>query len=61
MPKIILGKIFPRSGASGTVAEILAPDVYDVELCDDDGRSNATLADKLMVLRNQGEPLRIVA
>lgn len=41
-------------GQVGTVVEILAPDVYEVEFCDDEGRtymSTALKASQLMVLR----------
>jgi len=40
-------------GQVGTVVEILAPDVYEVEFCDDDGHtymSTALRASQLMVL-----------
>lgn len=33
-----------RRGQVGTVVEILAPDVYEVEFCDDSGRTYASLA-----------------
>ena len=42
-----------RCGQVGTVVESLAPDVFEVEFSDDDGRTYATLAvraDQLMVL-----------
>jgi len=42
-----------RRGQVGTVVETLAPDVFEVEFSDDDGRTYATLAvpaDQLMVL-----------
>jgi hypothetical protein len=42
-----------RRGQVGTVVESLAPDVFEVEFSDDDGRTYATLAirsDQLMVL-----------
>jgi hypothetical protein len=48
-PKLCRGQV-------GTVVENLAPDVFEVEFCDDDGRSYATLAlnaDQLMVLHYQ--------
>jgi hypothetical protein len=41
-------------GQVGTVVENLAPDVYEVEFSDDDGRTYAMLAlraDQLMTLR----------
>ena len=40
-------------GQVGTVVETLAPDVYEVEFCDNDGRTYALLAlrgDQLLVL-----------
>ena len=40
-------------GQVGTVVEVLAPDVYEIEFCDDDGRtytSAALRATQLMVL-----------
>jgi len=42
-----------QRGQVGTVVEILAPDVYEVEFTDNDGRAYAELsvkADKLLVL-----------
>ena len=53
-----------KRGEVGTVVEILAPHVYEVEFCDDDGRTYAELAlrsDQLVLLHNRGEALRIVA
>jgi len=41
-------------GQVGTVVEVLAPGRYDVEFCDDDGRTYALAAlhtDQLLVLR----------
>ena len=43
-------------GQVGTVAELLAPDVFEVEFCDDAGRTCASLpvrADQLMVVHNR--------
>jgi len=40
-------------GQVGTVVELLAPEVFEVEFCDNDGRTYASLAaraDQLMVL-----------
>ncbi|CAK8720335.1 MAG: protein of unknown function (DUF4926) [Candidatus Electronema aureum] len=40
-------------GQVGTIVEILAPDVYEVEFCDDEGQMyamQALRADQLMVL-----------
>jgi hypothetical protein len=45
-----------RRGHVGTVVELLAPDVFEVEFTDDDGRTYASLAlraDQLMVLHYQ--------
>ncbi len=53
-----------KRGEVSTVVEILAPDAYEVEFCDDEGRTYAQLAlraEQLMVLHNQGEALKIVA
>ena len=53
-----------KRGEVGTVVEILAPDVYEVEFCDDEGQTYAELAlrgDQLIALHNQGEALKIVA
>ena len=47
-------------GQVGTVVEGLAPDVYEVEFSDDDGRTYASLAlraDQIMVLRYR--PLQV--
>jgi hypothetical protein len=47
-------------GQVGTTVEVLAPDVYEVEFCDNDGRAYASLAvraDQLMVLRYR--PLQV--
>jgi len=43
-------------GQVGTVVELLGPDVYEVEFCDNNGRTYATLAlraNQLMDLRYQ--------
>jgi hypothetical protein len=53
-----------KRGEVGTVVEVLAPDVYEVEFCDEDGQTYAELAlrgDQLIPLHNQGESLKIVA
>jgi hypothetical protein len=53
-----------KRGEVGTVVEILAPDVYEVEFCDDEGQTYAELAlrgNQLIPLHNQGDALRIVA
>ena len=49
-----------RRGQVGTVVETLAPDVFEVEFCDNDGRTYASLslrADQFMVLHY--EPVQI--
>jgi hypothetical protein len=53
-----------KRGEVGTVVEILAPHVYEVEFCDDDGQTYAELAlrnDQVVPLHNRGEAFRIVA
>lgn len=53
-----------KRGEVGTVVETLAPDAYEVEFCDDEGRTYAEFAlrgDQIMALHNQGETLKIVA
>jgi hypothetical protein len=53
-----------KRGEVGTVVEMLAPDVYEVEFCDEDGKTYAELAlrgDQVIPLHNQGESLKIVA
>lgn len=53
-----------KRGEVGTVVEILAPEVYEVEFCDDAGQSYAELAlraDQIISLHNRGDALRIVA
>lgn len=45
-----------RRGQVGTIVETLAPDVYEVEFSDDEGRAYASLAlrsDQLMQLRHE--------
>ena len=45
-----------KRGEVGTVVEILAPDVYEVEFSDDDGQTYAELAlrrDQLVLLHNR--------
>jgi hypothetical protein len=49
-----------RRGQVGTVVERLAPDVFEVEFSDNEGRTYATLAlpsDQLMVLWYQPAPI----
>ena len=53
-----------KRGEVGTVVEVLAPDAYEVEFCDDEGRTYAELAlggEQIVALHNQGEALKIVA
>jgi len=53
-----------KRGEVGTVVEILAPNVFEVEFSDDQGQTYAELAlsrDQLVLLHNRGESLRIVA
>ena len=53
-----------KRGEVGTVVEVLAPGVYEVEFCDDEGQTYAELAlrgNQLVVLHNQGEALKVVA
>lgn len=53
-----------KRGEVGTVVEVLAPGVYEVEFSDDEGQTYAELAlrgDQLVLLHNRGEPLKIVA
>jgi hypothetical protein len=53
-----------KRGEVGTVVEILAPDVFEVEFCDDEGQTYAELAlrgDQFVTLHNQGDALKIVA
>ena len=47
-----------QRGEVGAVVEVLAPDVYEVEFCDDQGRAYAFAslhAKQLLVLHNQGK------
>jgi len=53
-----------KRGEVGTVVEILAPEVFEVEFCDDEGQTYAELAlraDQIIPLHNRGDALRIVA
>jgi hypothetical protein len=53
-----------KRGEVGTVVEILAPDVFEVEFADEEGQTYAEFAlsaDQIIVLHNQGERLKIVA
>ncbi len=51
-------------GEVGTIVELLAPDVYEVEFCDDEGQTYAELVlrgEQLIVLHNQCKMLQIAA
>lgn len=53
-----------RQGEVGTVVELLAPDVFEVEFSDDDGQAYAEFAlrrDQLILLHNQGKGWRAAA
>jgi hypothetical protein len=53
-----------QRGEVGTVVEILAPGVYEVEFSDDEGQTYAELAlrdEQIVALHNQGESLKIAA
>lgn len=53
-----------KRGEVGTVVEILAPGIYEVEFCDDEGQTYAEFSlrtEQMIVLHNQGEVLKIVA
>lgn len=53
-----------KRGEVGTVVEILAPAVYEVEFCDDEGQTYAELALRrvqIIPLHNRGDALKIVA
>lgn len=53
-----------KQGEVGTVVEILAPDVFEVEFSDNDGQTYAMFAlrkNQLIILHNQGKGLRIAA
>jgi hypothetical protein len=53
-----------KRGEVGTVVEILAPDAFEVEFCDDEGQTYAMFAlkaDQLIVLHNQGKLAKITA
>ena len=48
-----------KRGEVGTIVEILAPEVYEVEFCDDEGQTYAELAlrsDQMVALHNKVEP-----
>jgi len=51
-----------RAGEVGTVVEVLDAGVYEVEFCDEDGRTYAELAlraDQVVPLHNRGQALRM--
>jgi len=53
-----------KRGEVGTVVELLAPHVYEVEFCNEEGETYAELAlreEQLIPLHNRGESLKIVA
>lgn len=51
-----------RRGQVGTIVEILAPDVYEVEFSDDEGRTYASLAlPAAKLIRLHHEPAREAA
>ena len=53
-----------KRGEVGTIVEVLAPDLFEVEFSDEEGQTYAELAlrvDQIIVLHNQGERLKIVA
>ena len=53
-----------KRGEVGTLVEVLAPDVYEVEFCDDEGQTYMELAlrnDQIIALHTQGEALKIGA
>lgn len=48
-----------RRGQVGTVVEALAPDVFEIEFCNDEGRSYASLALRTnQLLRLHYQPLK---
>ncbi len=51
-------------GEVGTVVELLAPDVFEVEFSDDEGQTYAQFAvraNQIITLHNQGEGLKLAA
>lgn len=53
-----------QRGEVGTVVEVLALGVYEVEFSDDEGQTYAELAlrdEQIVALHNQGESLKIAA
>ena len=50
-----------RRGEVGTVVEVLAPDIYEVEFCDDEGQTYmepVLRGNQIIALHTQGEALR---
>lgn len=53
-----------KKGEVGTVVEILAPDVFEIEFSDDEGQTYTMFAlreNQIVVLHNQGKGLKIAA
>jgi len=53
-----------KKGEVGTVVEMLAPDVFEIEFSDDEGQTYAVFAlreNQIVALHNQGKRLRIAA
>jgi len=51
-------------GEVGTVVELLAPEVFEIEFIDDEGQTYAQFAlqeNQIVALHNQGEGLRLAA
>ena len=51
-------EVLLQRGEVGAVVEVLAPGVYEVEFCDDQGRAYAFASlhtEQLLVLHNQGK------
>ncbi|PYI87207.1 MAG: DUF4926 domain-containing protein [Verrucomicrobia bacterium] len=52
-----------RAGEVGTVVEVLDPNVYEVEFCDEQGETYAELAlrgEQIVPLHTKGKPLKSV-
>ena len=53
-----------EKGEVGTVVEVLAPDVFEIEFSDDEGQTYAMFAlreSQIITLHNQGKGLKIAA
>lgn len=53
-----------KKGEVGTVVEILAPDVFEIEFSDDEGQTYAMFAlreSQIVALHNKGKGLKIAA